>query len=265
MNVIKTTSVQFQTISRLAYAAGLGVLAALLVVGPVSAQTTIGAGVGFMPKYEGAKNYRARPFPLVTHENGNFFIAPKAEMPAIGLQADLASNWKIGVFGGLQWGRKASDDHRLYGTDRIKRHGAAGVFTQANLGDVSLNATYYHALKKNYGGGLQLGASYGVWSEGPSSLRVGGVLSFVDDDAMSTNFGVKHHEAAASRGRLHHYDPSGGLKSYTLYGSYSHSFSNSWALNTTLGLKNLTGSARNSPLVERKASVYGSVGLGYSF
>ncbi len=82
---------------------------------------------------------------------------------------------------------------------------------------------------------------------------------------METNFGVKSHEAVASRGQLHRYDPSGGLKSYTVYGAYNHQLSRSWGLNAALGLKNLAGSARNSPLVERKTSLYGSVGIGYSF
>ncbi|MCQ9617865.1 MipA/OmpV family protein [Paenalcaligenes niemegkensis] len=158
---------------RLIVVFSLGALAASLSSQSI-AQTTIGAGVGFLPKYEGSRNYRARPFPLVIHRNGNFFIAPKAEMPAAGLQADLSSNWKVGVFGGVHWGRKASDDHRLYGTDRISRHAAAGVFTEISAGDFSFDATYYHALKDGYGGGLQLGSSYRVWQEGPTSFKVGG-------------------------------------------------------------------------------------------
>lgn len=84
-------------------------------------------------------------------------------------------------------------------------------------------------------------------------------------DAMQTNFGVKPHEAARSGGALRTYKPSGGLKSASVYGVYTYSFNQSLSLNTALGIKTLTGDARNSPLTEQKTSLYGAIGLGYSF
>jgi len=229
------------------------------------AQTTLGLGTGIMPKYEGSKHYTSRLYPVLSHQNEIFFITPKAEMPAVGLQSKLTDDWKVGVFAGYQWGRKASDAHRLTGTDRIKNYGNVGVFSQHQIGDLNLDVTLYHALKKDYGLGVQLAASYPIWQGGLSGLRIGGNLAFMNTDAMQTHFGVKPHEAAASQGQLHTHNASGGLKSVTIYGLYTYRLSDSFSLNTALGLKNLTGDARNSPLTEQKTSVYGSVGVGYSF
>src|SRR3546814_7482335 len=53
------------------------------------AQNFIGAGAAFLPEYDGAKDYRFLPVPLINYENGNFFISPRAGLPATGLQWDL--------------------------------------------------------------------------------------------------------------------------------------------------------------------------------
>ncbi len=245
----------------------LGVLLGLAVgsLGIQAQTTTIGLGTGIMPKYEGADSYTARLYPVINHQNGIFFVAPKAEMPAVGVQNNLTNNWKVGVFAGYQWGRKASDHHRLKGMDKIDAHANLGVFSQYQLGEAVLDVTLYQALKKDYGLGLQLGMSYPIWQEGLSRIRVGGNLAFMNADAMQTNFGVKPHEAARSGGQLSSHDPSGGLKSASVYGVYSYSFNQSLSLNTAVGIKTLTGDARNSPLTEQKTSVYGAVGLGYTF
>lgn len=253
--------------------ARLGIVASCMVVAgmwtlPAVAQdshTTIGVGAGILPKYEGSKKYTARPYPTVHYRSGNFFIAPKAEMPSIGLQTQLTPGWTVGVFGGYQWGRKASDDPHLYGTKRIHDHLNAGVFTQYAVEDFTLSATYYHALRSGYGSGLQLGGTYKVWQEGLSAVRIGGNLSFMDKDAMRRHFGITAGESVASGGRLSAFHPSGGLKSVTVYSAYSYQLSESWNVNAAIGLKNLTGDARKSPLTERETSVYGSVGVGYSF
>ena len=229
------------------------------------AQTTIGIGTGIMPKYEGAKQYTSRFYPVLNHQNGTFFITPKAEMPALGLQNALTDDWKVGVFASYQWGRKASDAHRLTGTDKIDNYANIGVFSQHQLGDLRVDLTLYQALKKDYGLGVQLGASYPIWQEGLSRLHIGANLAFMNTDAMQTHFGVKPHEVAASQGQLRTHNASGGLKSMTMYGLYSYRLSQSLSLNTAVGVKNLTGDARNSPLTEHKTSVYGSVGVGYSF
>lgn len=249
-----------------AAASKVGMLLVLsLVASQAVAQTTIGVGTGIMPKYEGSKKYTGRVYPVLNHQNGTFFIAPKAEMPAAGLQTELTDSWKVGVFGAYKWGRKASDDSHLNGTHRIDNHANLGVFTQYSIGDFKMDLTLYQALKSDYGMGLEIGGSYPIWQEGLSRVQLGGNMAFMNSDAMKNNFGVTAHEAAASGGQLSTHNPSGGLKSVTVYGAYSYSLSQSLNFNAAMGLKNLAGDARNSSITERKTSLYGAVGIGYSF
>lgn len=231
----------------------------------IAQQTTVGAGLGFMPKYEGADSYGARPYPFLSHRNGHFFIAPKAGQPALGLQINLSENWTIGTYASLSRSRKADDADRLHGTDDIDRHGNVGVFTALQLGRAHLEAGYYQALKNGYGGNAVLDLSYRVWNNQRSSVSLGGEFKWSNDKAMRTYFGVRPHEAAASNGQLRAYRPDAGFRSYSLYGQFTHKLGDSWSLQGVLGVTTLGREAKDSPLVEKDSSVFGGVGLGYSF
>src|SRR5690606_42019274 len=84
-------------------------------------QTTVGVGVGFAPKYEGADSYDGRFYPLLSHRNGHVFLARKAGMPAIGLQTNLTDDWTIGPYAALARARTSCDADRLHGTDCFDR------------------------------------------------------------------------------------------------------------------------------------------------
>lgn len=228
-------------------------------------QTTVGVGVGFAPKYEGADSYDGRFYPLLSHRNGHFFLAPKAGMPAIGLQTNLTDNWTIGTYAALARARKSGDADRLYGTDDIDRHGNLGVFTAYQLGNAKIEGSYYQALKSGYGATAVLDLSYRLWNDQDSSFSLGAELKWSNEKAMRTYFGVKSHEAAGSNGQLRTYRPDAGLRSYALYGQYTHKISESWSLQGLLGVNTLGEEAKDSPLVEKKSSAFGGVGLGYSF
>lgn len=243
------------------------IMAAFFTLGviPAQAQNTLGIGTGIMPQYEGAKKYKAQVYPLFSYEKDNFFLGPKVEMPAAGLQAHLADNWKVGVFGAYAMGRKTRKDSHLQGMRNISDHMAAGVFSHIHSGDFSFDITYFHALKEGYGGGVQLAGTYKLLQDEASTLRVGGVVSWADNDAMDTHFGVSRRESQASGGRLKAYEASSGLSSMSVYGAFHHQLSPSWSLNSSIGVKRLASDAADSPITQRKASIYGGVGLGYSF
>ncbi|NYT65416.1 MipA/OmpV family protein [Alcaligenaceae bacterium] len=229
------------------------------------AQNSVGLGLGFIPKYEGSKDYRALPVPLINYSNGNFFISPRAGLPSMGLKTDLTENWSAGVFLGMGLGRKADKSERLEGMDDIKFHGAAGVYTEWRPGPFSLGAAYYQALRSGYGGVAELRGSYQAWQEGSDTLRFGVSTLWASDKSMKTHFGVKHHEAAASQGRLRTYSPSSGFKSASVYGTWHHQLSGNWSVITLLGVQTLMGDAADSPIVEDKTSLFGNIGIMYSF
>lgn len=231
----------------------------------VYGQTTIGLGSGFMPKYEGAKKYKAQIYPLFSHEKDNFFVAPKAEMPAIGVQAHLGSGWKAGVFGAYASGRKARYSSHLRGTNNIKPHAAGGAFVSLKSQRLSFDVTYFHALRKKYGGGFRVGGGYLLFQDQGTTFSMGGALNWGDGDSMNTNFGVSQTESQRSGGRLKPFKSSSGLQSMTVNGTFSQQLSTNWGFYSTLGVKRLLGDAADSPITQRKTSVYGGVGLSYTF
>ena len=94
---------------------------------------------------------------------------------------------------------------------------------------------------------------------------MGASTQWASHDAMQTWFGVTSSQAARSREGLSTYSPSSGFKSATLFTNWSYRINPSWSTITTVGVTTLLGDARDSPLTERRANVFGSVGVVYAF
>lgn len=225
----------------------------------------IGLGVGYVPVYEGSREYRALPVPLINYHSGNFFISPRAGLPALGLQTALAPDWKAGVFVGMGLGRDSSDADRTKGLDDIDFHGTYGAFVEWAPGPFSLGAAYRQAARSGYGGTLELRATYAAWQDGANRVSVGASTQWASHDAMQTWYGVTSSQAASSRAGLSTYSPSSGFKSAALFTTWSYRINPSWSTITTLGVNTLLGDARDSPLTERRANLFGSVGVVYAF
>lgn len=225
----------------------------------------IGLSVGYVPVYEGSREYRALPVPLVNYHSGNFFISPRAGLPAMGLQTALAPDWKAGVFVGMGLGRDSSDADRTKGLDDIDFHGTYGAFVEWAPGPLSLGAAYRQAARSAYGGTLELRATYAAWQDGAHRVNIGASTQWASHDAMQTWYGVTSSQAVSSRAGLSTYSPSSGFKSAALFTTWSYRINPSWSTITTLGVNTLLGDARDSPLTERRANLFGSVGVVYAF
>jgi len=225
----------------------------------------IGLGVGYIPVYEGSSEYRTLPVPLINYRSGSFFITPRAGLPAMGLQTDLARDLKAGVFVGMSLGRDSNDADRTKGLDDIDFHGAYGAFVEWTPGRWSLAAAYRQAAHSGYGGTLELRATYAAWQQGSHRVNVGASTQWANGDAMQTWYGVTASQAARSREGLSTYSPSSGFKSTDLYVTWAYRINPSWSTLTTVGVSTLLGDARDSPLTERRSNMFGSVGVVYAF
>lgn len=240
-------------------------LSLAILVPSVQAEGTIGVGLGIFPKYEGSDDYRALPVPVINYESGNFFISPRAGLPSMGLKTNLSEDWAVGAFVGMHLGRKSRRSSHLKGMDNIDFHGIAGLYTEWKPGPFSIGAAYYQALHGGYGGTAELRGSYLAWQGGSDTISLGVGTQWSNSDSMKTHFGVRQRESAASNGRLRAYSPSAGFKSVSVYGTWHRHLGSQWSMATTLGFKSLVGDAEDSPIVQDKTSVFGNVGLMYSF
>lgn len=225
----------------------------------------VGLGVGVVPVYQGSDDYRTLPVPMINYHSGNFFITPRAGLPAMGLKTSLAKDLDAGVFVGLGLGRKSSDSDRLKGLDDIDFHGAYGAYVEWAPGPYSFGMAYKQAARSGYGGSLELRASYLAWRSESSSLRFGVSTEWANKDQMQTWYGVTSSQAAKSRAGLKEYSASSGFKSVALFSTWSYRFTPSWSAVTTVGVSSLVGDVRDSPLVERNTNVFGNVGVIYAF
>jgi outer membrane protein len=225
----------------------------------------IGLGVAAVPVYEGSRDYRALPVPLINYQSGNFFISPRAGLPAMGLKTDLAPDWTAGAFVGMALGRDAADSDRTRGLDDIDFHGTYGAFLEWSPGPYSLMVAYRQAARSGYGGTLDLRATYDAWHNTSNRVTVGASTQWADHNSMQTWFGVTPSQSARSREGLDAYSPSAGFKSVALFGTWAHRIDARWSAVTTLGVNSLVGDARNSPLTEKKTNVFANVGVVYAF
>lgn len=245
--------------------AALLFVAASAAAGQARGQNYIGVGVGVRPEYEGAKDYHAVPVPLVNYQTDHFFIAPRGGWPSLGFKAVLGNDFSTGLFLGAEMGRDSSDSDRLKGLDDIDFHGVYGAYLSWDPGRFSLSAAYGQATRSGYGGKLDLRASYRLLKTTRDTVSVGVGTQWASHDAMQTWFGITSDQSAHSHEGLSPYSPSAGFKSAALFGSWRHSFNRDWGLVTTLGVSTLLGDARDSPVVERKTGVFGTVGVTYAF
>ncbi|ANN69894.1 hypothetical protein BAU08_24640 [Bordetella bronchialis] len=229
------------------------------------AQNSVGLGVGVVPEYPGAKDYHAVPVLQLSYERGAFFVDTRDGLPALGLKTQLAPDWQAGVFAGLRMGRDADDHDRLDGLDDIDAHATAGAFLRWQPGRWRLTTTVTQALHAGYGTRVELNGSYAVWQDSRNTVRLGAETTWGSHDDMSRWFGVTSAEAARSDAGLGRYSAGAGFRSAGLYANWRYAIDQKWSVFGTVGVRALLGDARDSPIVERRTSPYGAVGVGYRF
>ena len=233
--------------------------------GAAQAENSIGLGVGVVPEYEGSHDYHAVPVPLIQYQSGAFCIGGDGGLPVLGLRTHLAPNWQAGVFAGLRLGRDADDHDHLDGLDDIDAHGTTGAFLRWSADRWRVDLTATQALRSGYGTRAELRASYEVWRSDRSRIRLGAGTVWGSHNYMSTCFGVDGSEAASSKAGLREYSAGAGLRSATFSATWNYDLTQRWGLVTQVGVRTLLGDARDSPIVERRTSPYGMVGVRYRF
>lgn len=252
-------------IARAAAALAMAFVAAFGVAGRAVAQNEVGLGASVSPGYEGGKEYRVRPLPLINYRNGSLFVSSDGSLPRVGLRMPLGSQWSAGVFAGMRTGREASDYDRLDGMDDIHFHATYGGFLNWENERWNVGTTVTQAARQGYGTRAELSASYMLWRGGAHTVRVGASTQWGSHDDMETWFGVSRAESLRSNGNLRDYSAGAGFRSATAFVSWRYALGGQWSVQSTLGLRTLFGDAADSPIVERKTAAFGAVGLVYRF
>lgn len=224
-------------------------------------QVSLGSGVSYAPRYEGAANDRLRLVPLLeaSYNDGKFFISP---LRGVGYNFSDAKTTQYGVRLTLGHGRPENADARLHGMGDIAYIPEAGLFFNQRLGFGYISGgitTGSHGSHTELGGGigLPLGAA--------DRLRFGVNLNWGDSQYTQTYFGITPEQAAASGNVLTAYTASAGIMDYALTSNWGHNYNKEWFSNAGFSYKWLSGSAQLSPLTQRSALASFNFLLGYRF
>lgn len=231
-------------------------------------EITVGGGLAYGPKYEGAKKFEFSPFPLLSVQGENWFLGSEDNLASAGIYYPITAAWNIGLVGSYQGGRKAKDDDRLRGTSDLNNHGILGIYSQYQYERWGFNLAYYQATKKDYGAGALASISWLAWQSDSenTSLSFETFAQWSNKKALNTYFGVTPQEAQASGGQLHAYSiDKSGLRSYGASVTLTHRITANWTSSFDVGIYSIAGKAKRSPLVEKRQAAVASMGISYTF
>lgn len=256
----------------------------------------VGLGAISQPAYEGGRQRRVRPLPLVQFEwsNGAFISGMSAGMhlsqepaleygPLLALHPKRSSDGLGGETGGVTYtavpgvpGLLRPNNSRgpvldaggdgLLGMDEVKARLQAGVF-----------ANYYITPTLRLTNSVLYGA--GKWRDGlvwnvalqhtaaaitaHHRVTFSAGASVVNQRYNASYFGVSDNESFNSGYRMH--APGGGVQDVYLGAGWNWALSPSWMLASSARVTRLQGDALRSPLVQRSTNVSIATGLAYRF
>ncbi|CAG9243203.1 MipA/OmpV family protein [Paraburkholderia caribensis] len=225
------------------------------------AEASLGAQVNVMPKYDGAASYRALPLPVFAYDNGLFFVSGLSA----GIRYPIGAGFSTGLIAQFDFGRDADDSSRLAGTDDISNTARLGAFVDWRHGRWRASLNALQATHDGYGLKVRLTGGYTALATPKNTVHLAVGATFGNEDYMNTYFGVTGQESVASQSRLAAYSPSAGIKGVDASVTWKHQINPHWSTAAVLGVSCLVGDAADSPVVEHKAALFGSVGLAYRF
>jgi MipA family protein len=223
---------------------------------------SLGIGVAGMPTYDGAKNYRAQPVPLVSIRYRDLiFLGPGG----LGVNVVHWGGLRMGPVIGYGGGRRQSDDPHLSGLGDIQAAVTAGAFASYTLGHWVVAGTVRQAVTHT-DDGLQGNVRLNyrqVLVPGKVYLMAGPELGFANGRYERTYFGVTPAQSASSG--LPVFTPHGGLKEVGLNFGLTYRWSQHVLLRSFGGVRELVDDTGSSPIVQSRTQGFLGVGAAYHF
>jgi outer membrane protein len=226
---------------------------------PPEWKVTLGGGVAYVPRYEGAAANRLRFMPLLEATNGRLFISP---IRGIGYNFSHDPAKEYGVRLTLGHPRWENADPRLAGMGNIGYSVETGLFLNMRFAPWYISSGLTTGV---HGTHAELGGGFGFPVSAQDRLRFGVNMNWGNDTYNQTYFSVNSQQAFASNGVLTPYSANAGIKDYALTANWAHNYTNQWFSSAGLSIKRLAGSAANSPLTVRRNQPSVNFQIGYRF
>jgi outer membrane protein len=245
----------------------------------------VGIGAAYGPVYEGAQRRSGSPAPLLQMEwsNGVFVAGMNAGIhlsrspgmefgPLLELQPGRTVNgtgWGAGPVnaqGGVLPAPQSEQRNRLVGMREVDPRLQAGGFFNYTIspGTRLTNSFLYGAGHEHKGAIWRTSLQHALAAPAPHhriALSLG--VDIVNRSYNETFFGVSEGESSRSFNQA--YRPGAGIKDVHAELRWNWALSPAWMLVSKLQAQQLTGDAKESPLVERPLNLSATMGLAYRF
>lgn len=238
---------------------------------PQGTTLTLGGGVGVAPRYSGSDENRVSTALVLDYSMRNGFFVSSTR--GLGYGNNLG-NFDYSAALSYRTGRKdhnVDSDTMSDGSDHLRGMGnvkgsALGVvglgYKLTNWLSAQLQAEVPFSQRDN-GAALHFGIVSPLYHSPKNSVTLGLTSSWGTNDYMQTYYGVSAAQSAASGFTQYH--AGSGIYAWSLNLDWTHNFTESWSVVADAGYTQLAGDARNSPIVQRKASPTGSLTVTYRF
>ncbi|MEE5045141.1 MipA/OmpV family protein [Pseudomonas alliivorans] len=228
----------------------------------------LGLGMGVVPRYMGADEYRSQVLPMFTVQSGILFAD---SLRGLGLQYQSASGFGASAALNYDFGRTEKNSASRPGSNELK---GMGTVEGATVADLMLSQQLLPWLTLSGEAELRLagekrGNRYRLGFEGIAYHSQSDTVA-VDIDAHAgdgrynqTYFGVSPIQS--SRTGFSRFTADSGIYAYSAALSWQHSFDEHWSTVTSVGFTHYTDQTRGSPLVETDAEASGLLALNYAF
>ncbi|TDT57004.1 outer membrane scaffolding protein for murein synthesis (MipA/OmpV family) [Enterobacter sp. AG5470] len=254
-----------------------GIILALLATPTLAAEQqqgnalTLGGGVDVAPRYSGSDKSRATTALVLDYSMANGFFISSTRGIGYGnnigkLDYSAALSYRAG-----RKDRNVDSDSVSYGSDELRGMGdvkgsAIGVpglgYGVTDWLNVQLQAEVPISERSN-GTALHFGITSPLYTSPKNSVTLALTGSWGTSQYMQTYYGVSASQSAASG--FAQYDARSGIYAYNMNIDWTYKLTPDWSVVTAAGYTQLTGDARNSPIVQRKSSPTGSLKVTYRF
>jgi outer membrane protein len=223
----------------------------------------LGAGAGYVPKYEGSNNYEVRPVPVIfaEYKKGLFFAN---SFDGIGSYPLQGKNYKVGISIGYAIRRDEGDDlENLCGMGDVEDSAIVNFLGEYSIGVVSVSTVISMGISGDYGttAELQLGTHYPLTEKIALLGSVGTI--WANKEHISERFGVSSIQSI--RSGYSRYDLGSGMKSVGFSIGANYYITENWNVNTIFKVNQLLGDTGDSPIVRDSFSSGVFFTINYSF
>jgi outer membrane scaffolding protein for murein synthesis (MipA/OmpV family) len=226
----------------------------------------VGPSAQLQPLYDGARSYHLQAGPLIDVRYRNIAFFSVGE----GLGVDLlrATHFRAGVALGYDLGRPVDEDStRLRGLGSISAAPVAKIYSSIVLAR-KLPLVLRVDVRQFIGGAGGAVADVGAYVPLPGSSRrfvmfAGPAITFANHRYLQREFGVTAAQALASG--YARFDARAGASTEGVGFSATGFLNKHWLVNVEGALSRLLGSARDSPIIQRRTQRVVSLAVGYSW